>query len=105
MERPNLKYINSLSQGDKEFEIKIITIIKKEFQKDKEIYFNNIANKNYVLAAENVHKLRNKISILGLEKGYKLAEKFETDLRNNNLFLREDFQKIIQVMSNYLNKF
>ena len=76
MEQPNLKYIQSLSQGDKAFEIRIIKIIKLEFQTDKKVYFSNISNKNYERAAANVHKLKNKISILDLNKGYKLAEKF-----------------------------
>ena len=104
MEQPNLKYIQSLSQGDKAFENRIIKIIKLEFQTDKKVYFSNISNKNYERAAANVHKLKNKISILGLNKGYKLAEKFENNLRNNNLSLKEDFQNIIQNMSNYLNE-
>ena len=36
-EQANLNYINSLSGGDKSFEIKLISIIKKEFKIEKKV--------------------------------------------------------------------
>jgi hypothetical protein len=76
LEQSNLKYIQCLSQGDKALENRIIKNIILEFQTDKKVYFSSISNKNYERPLANVHKLKNKISILDLNKGYKLAEKF-----------------------------
>ncbi len=104
MERPNLIYIHSLSQGEKAFEDKIIKILKTEFQDEIKRYYNNLKEKNYIKTAESVHKLKHKISILGLVKSYDIAVEFENNLKENNIKLKDDFQKIIQIMTDYLNK-
>jgi len=72
LEQPNFTYINSLSRGDKAFEAKLVAVIKAEFPVEKATYLRNIEDKNYKEAAENVHKLKHKISILGLEKSYEM---------------------------------
>ena len=102
MEKPNLSYIESMSGGDKTFEQKLINIIKEEFPKEKEVYFYNIKSKNYKKAAENVHKLKHKISILGLVKSYEVAVDFENNLLNGNANCREDFEVILQNMTEFL---
>ncbi|TVZ57930.1 hypothetical protein NA63_0421 [Flavobacteriaceae bacterium MAR_2010_105] len=100
---PNLSYINALSGGDIEFEKKLINIIKKEFPIEKEIYFKNLKEKKYQEVAENVHKLKHKISILGLENSYELAVTYENNLKEGSLDLKEDFQIILKSMTNFLN--
>ncbi|MBT8394548.1 MAG: Hpt domain-containing protein [Bacteroidia bacterium] len=103
MEKPNLSYIKSLSGGEIEFEEKLITIIKTEFPEEKRTYFNNIKEENYSEAADNVHKLKHKISILGLEKSYNIAADYENDLREKNLKLQDDFDNILQIITEYLS--
>lgn len=102
--KPNLSYINSLSGGDVTFKEKLITVIKIEFPEEKAIYFKNIEAKNYKEASENVHKLKHKISILGLERSYKVAERFEKNLKEESTTLKEDFENILQTITNYLTK-
>lgn len=103
MEQPNLSYIQSMSRGDQAFEQKILDIIKKEFPEEKKIYFNNLKKHDYKLTAENVHKLKHKISILGLEKSYKIAENFEKKLKeNNDASDKEVFNDILQNMTQFL---
>lgn len=104
MEQPNLSYIHSMSGGDKAFEQKLIDIIKGEFPNEKDIYFKNIADKNYKLSAENVHKLKHKISILGLEKSYETAVEFENNLLEGSTKLQDEFESILTIMTNYLEK-
>ena len=53
---------------------------------EKEVYFTNIKSKNNKLTAEIVHKLKHKISILGLEKSYQTAIDFEEDLKQQKSF-------------------
>ncbi|WP_299117771.1 Hpt domain-containing protein [uncultured Winogradskyella sp.] len=102
MEKPNLSYIESMSGGDKAFEQKLIDIIQKEFPEEKQIYFDNISAENYKEAAENVHKLKHKISILGLVKSYELAATYENNLIDMNLKGKEDFESTLQLMTIFL---
>lgn len=102
MELPNLSYINSLSGGDKAFEAKLINIIKAEYPLEKEIYIKNMESNNFKAAAENVHKLKHKISIFGLEKSYETANDFEEHLKENDPAGKEDFEIILQNITNFL---
>lgn len=102
MEQPNLSYINSMSGGDKAFEKKLIDIIKGEFPKEKDVYFKNVAAENYKLTADNVHKLKHKISILGLEKSYDVAVNYENNLIDGNTNGRIEFESILQIMTDFL---
>lgn len=102
MEQPNLSYIESMSGGDKAFEQKLIDIIQKEFPQEKEVYFSNINAENFKEAAENVHKLKHKISILGLVNSYDVAVDYENNLIDGNAKRREDFESILQNMTDFL---
>ncbi|GAA0722923.1 Hpt domain-containing protein [Aquimarina litoralis] len=102
MEQPNLSFITKLSNGDKVFEEKIFKVIRKEFPEEKEKYFLSIKSKNYTKAAEDVHKLKHKISILGLEKGYDVAEKYEDNLKESSEILKEEFENILTNITSYL---
>jgi len=102
METPNLSYIESMSGGDTAFEQKLITIIKDEFPQEKQEYTNNISKKHYKLAAENVHKLKHKISILGLEKSYAIAANYEHNLINKTTKGKDDFDRILQTITEFL---
>ena len=104
METPNMSYIHSMSGGNEEFEKKLIAIIKSEFPDEKQVYFDNISNQNYKLAAENVHKLKHKISILGLEKSYDTAVAFENNLLEGSTQLQEKFESILTIMTDYLKQ-
>ena len=102
MEQPNLSYIHSLSGGDKTFEGKLITIIKSEFPDEKNSYFKNIESRNFKKASENVHKLKHKISILGLEKSYAIATDFENNLNEDSDEGKEAFKNILEIITNFL---
>ncbi|MFD2433945.1 Hpt domain-containing protein [Mesonia maritima] len=93
-EQPNLSSIKELSGGDTDFESLLINIIKKELPEEIETYHNNLSSKNYQLAADNVHKLKHKISALGLEASYYLATDYENELRENNLSKKYDFEEV-----------
>ena len=104
METPNLKYIKELSEGDETFEAKLISILKKELPQEFDEFQQNFEEKNFIKTAENVHKLKHKISILGLTKGYEEAAKFENDLRDHQRIERYDsFVKIIKSMMDFLS--
>lgn len=102
MEQPNQSYINSLSGGDEAFKQKLIDVIKSEYPEEKEVYVNNYNAKNYKLAADNVHKLKHKISILGLEKGYEVAVAYENNLLDGSIDQKEEFEAILYSITNYL---
>ena len=103
MEEPNLIYIQELALGDEGFKQKIINIIKIELPEEIEDYNFKLNNGNFIKAAECVHKLKHKISILGLEKSYYLAMDFEEDLKMGSLERREEFEKILTQMTHFVN--
>lgn len=103
MEVPNLSYIKSLSGDDTLFEMKLLNILKREFPVEKEIYYKNLKEKKYKIVAQNVHKLKHKISILGLSKSYDIAIDYENNLLENSTDLKEEFDNILTVITNYLD--
>lgn len=102
MEQPNLSYIDQLARGDESVKNTLIGVIKEEFPDEKKEYIESLEKKEYKKIEENVHKIKHKISILGLEKGYEEANKFEHNLREDSLQGVEDFDKILQTISEYL---
>lgn len=104
MEKPNQSYINSLSGNDEAFKQKLIGIIKKEFPVEKQVYFDNYNAKKFKLAADNVHKLKHKISILGLEKSYDVAMAYESNLLEGSTNLNEEFEAILTAMTTYMKE-
>ena len=102
MEKPNLMYINQLAGEDETVKKRLIEIIKTEFPKEKKEYLLSLDKLDYKKIEENVHKLKHKISILGLEKGYEITNEFEHNLRDQRLADAESFEKILIEISEYL---
>lgn len=102
METPNLNYIDQLSGDDLEFRNTFIKILQDEFPVEKLEYLDNIISGNFEATAQNVHKLKHKMNILGLEQSYKLAVIFEEELRLGNDRLKDDFMTIMNTIENYL---
>lgn len=102
MEQPNLEYINQLARGDESIRNELITVIKTEFPEECKEYFDSLENKEFKKIEENVHKLKHKISILGLEKSYEIANVFEHNLRELSLEKQKDFENILKAISDYI---
>lgn len=102
MEEPNLNYVKQISGGDVDFEKEIIQVIKAEFPQEKETYTLLVNADNKKAIAEIVHKIKHKFSILGLEKGYECAVIYEDNLREGNYKKKEDFEKVLDVITFYL---
>jgi HPt (histidine-containing phosphotransfer) domain-containing protein len=102
METPNLNYIKELSGGDKEFEENILIVLKKEFPEECLLFNENFDKKDYNEAANNVHKLKHKISILGLKDGLELASRFEKDLKKSDFKLYKDYLNVLNKIHVYL---
>ena len=102
MEQPNMTYINELSAGDEAFKVKIIAIIKEEFPIEKQTYLKNRDEGDFKATAESVHKLKHKISILGLVKSYEVAADYEHNLLEKSTAGKDDFESILQNMTEFL---
>ncbi len=102
MDTPNLTYIHKLSKGDETFEKKLIHVIKTEFPMEIEIYFKDLASREFKSAAQTVHKLKHKMSILSFEKGYFLASQHEENLNDGNDELGHEFAEALKIITNYL---
>ena len=104
MEQPNLTYIDELSEDNIEFKSKLIGILKNELPNEIKGYREEMENNNFAKATQSVHKLKHKISILGLEKSYYIAEEYEGNLKNNSTSLNADFENILNIMQEFVNR-
>ena len=102
METPNLDYVNSLARDDDSFKDLLIDVIKNEFPVEQKEYHESCKNNDYKKIEESVHKIKHKISILGLEKSYKKANEFEHNLRELSLIGQQDFEKTLIAITNYI---
>ncbi|MCL6274713.1 Hpt domain-containing protein [Muricauda sp. 2012CJ35-5] len=103
-EIPNLDYIKEISGGNEEFEKKFLSIIQAEFPKEKNDYIENLESNNLGESAKIVHKIKHKLGILGLTGGYKLAVKYEEDLKYGDTKLKEDFLDILTSVEEFIVK-
>ncbi|CAL2081813.1 Hpt domain-containing protein [Tenacibaculum sp. 190524A05c] len=103
-EQPNINYIRQLSGGDVEFEEKMLSILQQELPEEIKIYLNTLEINNLHQTAEIVHKIKHKISILGLEKSYEYTIQYEKELLDGNRGGHEDFLRILNKMSEFLTK-
>ena len=101
MEEPNLNYINDLAGNDDAFRALLIGVIKKELPTEISEYKGNIAAQNLTAAANNVHKLKHKISVMGMKKSYYLAETFENNLKENSTQLEAEFAALLLAMQDF----
>ena len=103
-ELPNLDYIREISAGNEEFEKKFLNIIQNEFPKEKNDYLDHLESEDLEESAKIVHKIKHKLGILGLTGGYKLAVKYEEDLKYGNTDLRKEFDQILQTVEEFILK-
>lgn len=104
MEQPNLNYIDQLCGEDHEFKKKMIAIIKKELPLEIVAYHKSMEDQNYKHAAEHIHKLKHKISLLGLEKNYYVAEELEYNLLTGMVKCQYEFETILNLMQSFVNE-
>ncbi|WP_378186555.1 Hpt domain-containing protein [Aquimarina sp. W85] len=102
IEQPNLNYIKQLADDSEAFEQKLIAVIQREFPEERTIFLENFKNKKFSQAAENVHKLKHKIGMLGFDDGYELTVAFEEDLKSNITQLYPKFLLILEAIDKFL---
>lgn len=101
---PNLDYIDDISENDITFRNKLISIIKREFPLERDEFLSNYRTNQYANAAGNVHKLKHKINMFGLKKGFEIAVKFENELNREKFDSYQDFVVVLDLIDNYLNE-
>jgi HPt (histidine-containing phosphotransfer) domain-containing protein len=104
METPNLNYLKDIAAGDVAFEKNILNLLKDEFPKDYALFNENFNKKKYQEAAQNVHKIKLKISMLGLTEGLEIASHFEKDLKVNDIKLFQEFINVLKKVLVYLKE-
>ncbi len=102
MEQPNLSLIKEIADNDADFEKSILDILKKEFPDEVALYKKNYNAKNYTEASDDVHKLKHKISLLGLNEDFKLAADYENELKKEDIGLHNNFVEILDKIHVYL---
>lgn len=102
MEEPNLNYIKKIAPGDKEFQHKILSIMRKEIIHESEVYKELLKQKEYKKLSQLIHKIKHKINILGMESSVQIANQIEYDLRTNNIPNLKKIELIIVQVKQFL---
>lgn len=102
METPNFTIIDEYANGDPSIKKMLLKIIVEEFPTEKEKYYTNYKDKDFLKTKEIVHKLKNKIRVLGLSNGCKIAVDYEKQLRDKNASLHNEFDQILQTISDFV---
>ena len=103
-EQPNLDYFNQIANGEQAILNTLISRLKSEFPQQLKSYNQSILESNYIEAAEALHKLKHKIGLLGLEKGYNIANQYEHNLREHNMQNKNEFEAILKNITNFIQK-
>lgn len=103
MEIPNIEYINKLSRNDEVIKQKFIGILKFELPIEIDAYFVSLHMNKWSQTKECIHKLKNKIAILGLETSYFLAEEYEKSNQDSRKKLQIEFEKTLTLMQQFVN--
>ncbi|PCI00110.1 MAG: histidine kinase [Flavobacteriaceae bacterium] len=101
---PNLHYIEEISENDIPFQRKLIAIIKEEFPKEKESFLKNIHLKEFHAASENIHKLKHKINLFGMNEGYLIANQMEIELREKKLNSYPQLLTVLLTVESFLKQ-
>lgn len=102
MEQPNLSYIIKLSKGEISFQNDILKILNEELQDEINYYYNYFKLEDFKKVKVYVHRIKHKMSILGLNKSFEITNNFENDLRDLDFKHQEYFESILPIMINYL---
>jgi hypothetical protein len=103
MEIPNIEYINKLSRNDEAIKQKFIRILKDELPIEIDAYYVSLHLNKWGQTKECIHKLKNKIAILGLENSYYLADEYEKSEQSSRKDLQIVFEKTLTLMHHFVN--
>lgn len=103
-ETPNLNYIKEIAGGNDEFERKFLAIIQNEFPREKDDYLRYLEEGALKESSKVVHKIKHKLGILGLTEGYKMAVKYEEELKNGSTALMDEFANILATVEDFVLK-
>lgn len=103
-ETPNLSYVVELvGTEDFDFERKFVDLLKIEFTSDLGKYLYHIKIDEPRAAAEIVHKLKYKFSVLGMQNAFEFAEKHKERLHCGDMGLVDPFKRILKTVSLFLH--
>ena len=103
-ERPNLNYIAALAGEDIEFQERFIQIVKTEFPQEIALYYKHIKLNDFLAASHDVHKIKHKINIIGLDQSHALASQYEEELRDGKTDMQLQFDGVLKLMENYIKR-
>lgn len=104
METPNTSYIDTVAGDDNEFRLKFIDILKKEYPEELERYEDMYAEKDFIETASIVHKLKHKLNVCGMQEGYRLAVKYEEELKLESDRFHEEFLGVLQEVDKFIKE-
>lgn len=104
MDVPNLIYIEKIANGNEELKNKIIIKLEEELILDKKKYKEFVEISDFVNLKVYIHRIKNKMVILGYIDYYKLINDLENNLYTLNKTDKNLIEKITQEMLLFLKK-
>jgi len=98
----DLSYLKDLSQGDEEFEKEMLGIFLQEVPEGLHLLEEKLAQAQWIEASKEVHKLKSKIRLLGMESIKVYADEIENNLKKEANLKRT--QMLIAKMREGLNQ-
>ena len=102
IELPDLSKFDEICDHDQKCKRQMISILKREFPKEKNSFYELFKANKYKDTAAVVHKLKHKIHLLNLEEGYAVASEFEHQLLHNTTELFNHFVNILDTIEQFL---
>jgi HPt (histidine-containing phosphotransfer) domain-containing protein len=103
LETPNLDYLKQISGGDIEFEKSMLAVLKLDFAIEYAAIQANYEKNNFEQLILDIHKIKNKIGILGMKKSLALASECEKSIKKVKKEKFDDLLLILTKINIYLN--
>lgn len=102
VETPNMNYVIELGGEDHIFRKKFVEILKREFTDQLGNYLYHIKQDEPRAAAEVVHKIKYKFTMLSMKRAFYFSEAYEEQLHVGDMSSDDDFKKILKTVKEYL---
>ena len=75
-----------------------------EFPQEKQDYINRFTTKSHEDAASIVHKLKHKLNICGMQDAYRLAVRYEEELKQSATNSHREFLRVLEQVDEFIKQ-
>ena len=79
-------------------------MLKEEYPSEYQLYQELYQSQQFQQTAEIVHKLKHKLNVCGMPKGYRLAVDHENELKQHNDQLHAEFMRTLEQVNDFIKE-